>query len=91
MKIQECSYNSKRKKVRNDGFLSIGGLRLYTEDTSSPNEDDKNGEEDSSNDSGSNNNDEEDSSNEDSSSNDYDDESDVDEEIRNKHEEMEIR
>ena len=79
--MQECSSNSERKKVRNDGFLSIGGLRLYTEDTSSPDEDDENGEEDSSDDSASNNDDEEDSSNEESSSDDYDDESDVDEEL----------
>ena len=82
MEMQECSSNSKKKKVRNDGFLSIGGLRLYAEDTSSPDEDKENGE-NSSDDSGSNNDDDEDSSNEDSSFDDYDDESDVNEEIRN--------
>ena len=89
--MQKCSSNSQKKKVRNEGFLSIGGLQLYTEDTSFPDEDDENGEEDSSDDSGSNNDDEEDSSNEDSYSDDYDDESDVNRKIRNNHEEMEIR
>ena len=89
--MQEFSSNSEKKKVRNDEFLSNGGLQLYTEDASSPDKDDESGEEESSNDSGSNNDDDKDSSNEDSSSDDYDDEYDVNEEIRNNHEETEIR
>ena len=82
MEIHECSSNSEKKKVRNEGVYLLEDCDFTRRIRLLPKKDDESGEEDSS---------DEDNSNEESFSDEYNNESDGNEEIGNNHEEMEVR